>query len=298
MNLLVTGAWKEAQEFIPLIEKCGHNVNFLQFEQESIPCPYEWVEGVIANGLFLHHPIEQFENLKYIQLTSMGYDRVSLQHVEEKQIAIYNAKGVYSIPIAEYVIANILNIYKQIPFFQSNQKKCLWEKHRGLLELHQKKVCIVGCGNVGTECAKRFQAFGCVVTGIDISIREDIYYNNILLIEEFEHVLEESDIVIMTLPLTKETKHLMNNDKFEKMKEGAVLVNVARGEIIDTNALMRHANKLKAIILDVFEQEPLEKENALWKYDNVIITPHNSFVGENNCERLKDVILHNLQISI
>ena len=82
MNLLVTGAWQGAKDGIEQLKTLGHQVQFLQFEKDELPCSYEWVEGVICNGLFLSHPIEQFTHLKYIQLTSAGFDRVDMQYVK------------------------------------------------------------------------------------------------------------------------------------------------------------------------------------------------------------------------
>lgn len=296
MNLLITGAWSEAKKNISALEKLGHKVEFLQYEKDKLPCSHKWVEGVICNGLFLHHQIEQFSDLKYIQLTSMGFDRVPMQYVLDNNIAIHNAKGVYSVPMAEYTVAMILNLYKRIPFFADNQKKCQWEKSRDLLELNQKKVCIVGCGNVGTECAKRFQAFGCKVIGVDICLRKDPYYDQMVKIEQLDEILTISDIIVLTLPLTAETKHLMDNNKFEVLKKGAILVNISRGGIIDTDALKRNIDNLSGVILDVFETEPLKANDALWNIDKVIITPHNSFVGEYNAERLEKVIFDNLKM--
>ena len=84
MNLLITGAWKQAKEYIPLIESKGHQVRFLQYEKDELPCEYEWVEGIIGNGIFLSHPIERFSNLRYIQLTSAGFDRVPI-HCGERR---------------------------------------------------------------------------------------------------------------------------------------------------------------------------------------------------------------------
>ena len=104
MNLLITGAWQEAKKYIETIEKMGHQVQFLQFEKDALPCDYEWVEGIIGNGLFLFHPIEKFKNLKYIQLTSAGFDRVPMDYVKEHKIVINNARGVYSAPMAEYAV--------------------------------------------------------------------------------------------------------------------------------------------------------------------------------------------------
>ena len=95
MNLLVTGAWQGAKDGIEQLKMLGHQVQFLQFEKDELPCSYEWVEGVICNGLFLSHPIERFTHLKYIQLTSAGFDRVDMQYVKRHNIEIHNARGVY-----------------------------------------------------------------------------------------------------------------------------------------------------------------------------------------------------------
>lgn len=295
MNLLITGAWQQAKEYIETIEKMGHQVEFLQFEKDELPCDYEWVEGIIGNGIFLTHLIEKFKNLKYIQLTSAGFDRVPMEYVREHNIKINNARGVYSIPMAEFAVSGVLQLYKQTRFFVENQKAHQWIKHRGLLELNDKTVCVVGCGNVGTECAKRFDTFGCHVIGIDLYPREDNYYQKMLCLDELDAVLPETDILVLTLPLTKGTHHLINDEKFAKLKNGAVIVNIARGAVIDTEALIRHIEKLCGAVLDVFEEEPLDENSPLWDMENVIITPHNSFVGENNQKRLSDLIIRNLE---
>lgn len=297
MNLLITGAWQEAKKKINEIENIGHRVVFMQYEKDELPCDYEWVEGVICNGLFLYHPIEKFINLKYIQLTSAGYDRVPMEYINEHNININNARGVYSIPMAEFAIAGVLQLYKHMDRFAENQKDALWNKERNLSELFGKTVCIVGCGNVGTECAKRFKAFGCKVVGVDIVTREDKNYGKIELIDNIDEVLVYSDIVVLTLPLTEHTFHIINKDRFEKMKKESVLVNIARGAVVDSTALIEALDnkKLGGAVLDVFEEEPLDEKNRLWSMKNVIVTPHNSFVGDGNGERLSNVIIDSLK---
>ena len=259
-----------------------------------MPCPYEWVEGVICNGLFLFHAIEKFANLKYIQLTSAGFDRVPMEYVEEHQIEIHNARGVYSIPMAEFALFGVLELYKQGRFFMENQKQHRWEKHRELLELNEKRVCIVGCGSVGTECAKRFRAFGCTINGIDLVPRNDKNYEEMFGLDRLEEILTESDIVVLTLPLTDQTRHLIDEVKLKKMKRGAILVNIARGTIVDTDALIGALPNLGGAVLDVFEEEPLRWGSSLWDMPKVFITPHNSFIGDGNRERLSKLILTNI----
>ncbi len=296
MNFLVTGAVGDPKDIIRQLEQLGHNAIFLQNESEELPCDAKNVQAVICNGLFLHHPIEQFETLKYIQLTSAGFDRVDMEYIASKDIRIYNAAGVYNVPMAEFALCGVLQLYKKSKFFLENQKERKWVKSRELLELNGKTVVIIGCGNIGTQCAKRFKAFDCNVLGIDIYPRNDEMYEKIYPLEEIDDVLKKADIVVLTLPLTEKTKHFIDKRKLGLMKRGAVVVNIARGAIIDTKALEEALKEhLGGAALDVFEEEPLSESGPLWDMDNVILTPHNSFVGEGNRIRLRDVIKNNLE---
>jgi len=295
MNLLITGAWQQAQDYIAEMEGMGHSVRFLQFEKDALPCDYEWVEGAVCNGLFLSHPIEKFKNLRYIQLTSAGFDRVPMDYVKAHGIMIRNARGVYSAPMAEFAITGVLFLYKRMRFFAEKQKEHKWEKHRGLMELSEKTVAIVGCGSVGTECAKRFKAFGCHVIGVDLFPREDENYERMAALESLDDELLEADVIVLTLPLTDETRHMMNTERLGLLKKSAVLVNIARGAVLDTEALVERIDKIGGAVLDVFEDEPLNANSPLWGMENVVVTPHNSFVGEGNGNRLSKVIIDNLK---
>ena len=291
MNILITGAWNDAKKNIPDIEKLGHNVVFMQNEADELPCDAAWAEYVICNGLFLSHRIEQFTNLKYIQLTSAGYDRIPMDYVKSHSIEIHNARGVYSIPMAEFAMSGVLQLYKQSRFFNHNQGLHKWEKNRELLELFGKTVCIVGCGSVGTECAKRFAAFGCNVIGADIYPREDFCYQKIVPLHQLDEILSTADVVILTLPLTEDSYHLMNENRLLNLKSTAVIVNIARGGVVDTDALLSILPQIGGAVLDVFEEEPLNEDSPLWEAENVIVTPHNSFIGDGNSNRIRNIIL-------
>lgn len=296
MNLLITGAWKEGRAYQAELEAMGHTIWLQQKETEALVCPAEEIEGVICNGLFLYHPIEQFTSLRYIQLTSAGYDRVPMELVREREIEIHNAKDVYSIPMAEFAVGGVLQLYKKFAVFRDNQKQHRWEKQRDLLELAGKTVCIIGCGSVGKACAKRFSAFDAKVIGITAHPRPIQWFDSVHGMDELENVLKSSDIVVLAVPLTDETKHLISAERIGMMKQTAVLVNIARGEIVDTEKLIDALENdcLAGAVLDVVEAEPLVKNSRLWEIENVVITPHNSFVGEENDLRLKNVIYQNL----
>lgn len=296
MNLLITGAFRCTQQQLDTIARLGHQVVFMQQESDSLPVDPAWVEGTVCNGLFLHHDISKFENLRFIQLTSAGFDRVPMEEVNRRGIKICNARGVYGIPMAEFAVAGVLQLYKQSRFFTENQKSHGWNKHRGLLELWGKQVAIVGCGNIGQECAKRFAAFDCRVVGVDIFEAELPNISKMYHISKLQEVLPHSDVVVLTLPLTEETKHLFGESAFAAMKKGAILVNIARGGVVDTKALIQALqDHLGGAVLDVFEEEPLSPDSPLWDMEQVLLTPHNSFVGDHNSQRLESVILSNLK---
>lgn len=297
MKLLLTGAFKYTQEQIEYIKSLGHDVVFVQDERVPIEFDISDIEAVVCNGLFLYTPIEKFKSLKFIQLTSAGLDRVPLDYIKEHNIKIANARGVYSAPMAEFALCGVLQLYKQSRFFYENQKQHKWEKHRGLLELIDKNVLIVGAGNIGSEVAKRFRAFDAKVIGVDLFQSDNPNFNEIYPIDELDNLLKTADVVVLTLPLTSDNEGFFNNEKFCLMKDSAVFVNIARGKLVNQNALISALEqcKIAGAVLDVFEEEPLEESSKLWNLDNVIITPHNSFVGDMNNKRMFDVIVNSLK---
>lgn len=294
MNLLITGAWDRGKDAFPILQSKGHAVAFMQQEKDALPCAPEWVEGIICNALFAYHPIQVFPNLRYIQLTSAGFDRVPMDYVETHGIEIHNARDVYSIPMAEHVVACALWFYRGFGFFHGNQQTHVWEKRRDLKELNGSNVLVIGCGSVGTACAKALIALGCQVYGVDKHIRSHECFLEIGDANGLKAGLQKADIVIITVPSTKETQHLLSDAELSAMKDGALLINVSRGEVLDTQALLKHLPRLGGAALDVFEEEPLHQDSPLWDEQNVLITPHNSFVGNGNAERLKGLIIENL----
>ena len=284
MNLLVTGAWGQAQEYVPYLETEGHKVAFLQQEADQLPCDPAWVEGVVCNALFQHHPIEAFANLRYVQLTSAGYDRVPLDYCRGRGIEVHNARGVYSVPMAEFVLASVLAAYKRLGDFRDQQRHHEWTKLRDLRELSGRRVLIVGCGSVGTECAKRFGAFGCHVTGVDLDPAPRPGFDEVRPLDALDEELALADIVVVCVPLTPETRGLV---RASRTKPDALIVNISRGATLALDAR-------REAILDVFDHEPLPADDPLWTTPGVTLTPHNSFVGDGNAARLAQVILENL----
>ena len=297
MKLLITGAFSWTEEMKQILRNAGWELIFTQREDSELPAEAYEAEAAVCNWLFVNQDIRKFPNLKTVQLLSAGLDRVPLEYIREQGISLYNARGVYSVPMAEFAVAGVLQLYKGSRFFAENQKTHRWEKKRDLLELFGKRVCVVGTGSVGSETAKRFRAFTDEVYGVDLYPTENAVFQNIFHLKDLDEQLTVSDIVILTLPLTDETRGMFDRTRFALMKSGAVLVNIARGGIVDEAALLEAVDtKLLGAVMDVFSVEPLSPDSPLWDKENVIISPHNSFVSQGNDRRMWDVIRKNLTL--
>lgn len=305
MNLLITGAFKYSDFQINELKSLGYKIFYIQDErislkEQCVNFDISEIEVVVCNGLFLYNDIKEFSNLKFIQLTSAGMDRVPIEYIKENGIKIFNARGVYSIPMAEWAILKILEIYKKSKTFYKNQDKNKWEKQRDLLELNNKTASIIGFGSVGMEVAKRLKVFGVnviVVDGRNIEDNEIKYIDRLYKPNDMKMAIQESNIVILTLPLTEKTKHIIDKNVFNIMNENTVLINISRGGVIDEEALIEtiEQRQLLGVALDVFEEEPLSISSKLWNFENVIITPHNSFVSDEVKERLFELMIENLR---
>ena len=285
MNVLVTGAFQLNSEELAELETAGHKVFVHTDERAPVEQP-ERYEAVVCNGLFLHNPIEKFTNLHLIQLTSAGLDRVPLDDIRARGIELHNAAGVYSVPMAEFAVGGILQLYKQSRFFAENQAKHRWEKHRGLLELSGKRVCILGCGDVGRELAKRLRAFGCRITGVNRTVRKLPDFDAVLPLDLLQGAAAACDILVCCIALTPENRGIVSKEIFDGLSADAIFINIARGALADEAALTAWLQNGGSAVLDVFEEEPLPENSPLWDMENVILTPHNSFIGEGNHARL------------
>lgn len=297
MNLLLTGCFSYTESQKEKLASLGYRIHFMQQEKDSLPLAAAEVDATVCNGLFLTHNIEEFSQLKFIQLTSAGFDRVPVDYIQTKGIVLHNARGVYSVPMAEWALFRVLEHYKHGWFFKNEQEHHRWTKYRGLRELAGSRVAVVGAGNVGQEVAKRFGALGCQVTGFDIHTNNTPFFDEMALTTSLLERVGVYDVVVITAPLLPSTRGLISYDVMKGMKENATLVNIARGGLIDQEALITVFTERKDMFaaVDVFENEPLEADSPLWRMDNVAISPHNSFVSDRNNERMFDVMYQHLK---
>ena len=296
-TVLITGASHFTPYQFEKVSDLGCKVIFMQNESDDLPIDPEEVEIVVCNGLFLYHDITLFSSLKIIQLTSAGLDRVPLDYIHKNSIQLFNARGVYGIPMAEWALGRILEYFKHFRTFNQAQQQKKWNKDRGVREINGTRAAIIGAGNIGQEVAKRLSAFGSRVTGYDVFLGDRPFFEEIHHVSTLAAEIQCYDVLVLTAPLTDETRHMVSKSILEAMKQDAILVNIARGGLVDTETLIDVLEERQDLFaaLDVFEDEPLPESNPLWNYSNVAISPHNSFVSAGNNERLFNVAFQNIQ---
>lgn len=239
--------------------------------------------------------ISKMSKLKYIQTTSVGVDQIPKEKLLGKDILIANNKGGYSVPISEWIVMYILQIYKNSKKFYEQQQNKEWKMNFEITEMTGKKIGFIGTGTIATQGAKRLKAFGVEIWGVNTNGSDREYFDKCFSTLEMNTVFKECDVVICTIPATKDTIGIINKDKFKIMKDKSVFINVGRGNILNEEDLVSCISKFRGVALDVFQNEPLSEDNKLWSFDNVTITPHNSWVSDKNNERNFDMIYDNLK---
>ena len=277
------------------IRELGYDV--IHYSEDSI----ENNEDVnTADVLVTYNPFERLDiskmkNLQYIQTTSVGIDQLPKEEVLKRNIKIANNRGGYSVPIGESIVLYILEIYKNSAKFFKQQQNKEWKMDFSLSELYGKRVGFLGTGTISSEAAKRLKAFGVEIWGVNTDGSSKKYFDKCFAAEDMNIVFEECDIVVVAMPSTKSTDGIVNKDMFKLMKDGSVFINVGRGNTVNQKDLEECVEKFRGVALDVFESEPLNKDNKLWECENVIVTPHNSWVSDKNKERTFNMVYNNLK---
>ena len=211
--------------------------------------------------------IAEMKNLKIVHYSQAGYDDI-LPHIPHNVI-LCNASGLHDVSTSELAIGLAIASRRGFTQFIDNQRKGLWHRQTKptLADSH---VGIVGYGHIGKRITLLIEKFETNVTPFSRSGNDGA-----VKISEFDNFLPDLDVIILILPLTHESKHFINADRIKKMKDGATLINVARGAIVDTNALIAELNTGRITAgLDVTDPEPLPEGHPLWSAPNLIITPH------------------------
>ena len=284
------------EEKFNLIRDMGYEIVYLREDTEFNEDELKDIEILVCYNPFKNLDISKLDNLKLIQLSSTGIDQIPRKKLN-KAIVVSNNKGGYSIPIGEWIVMSILNLMKNTYKLYRQQQDKKWKMNKGCLEIYGKKVGFLGTGTLAQEGAKRLQGFGVEIIGFNTNGRIVDNMDLCYPLKNVHEAIGKCDVVICTLPYTQETHELINNNFISKMKDGVFFVNVSRGMLVNEVDLIKNLKngKIKGAALDVFYNEPLPEDNELWSLQNVIISPHNSWLSEMRNERRFEGIIENLR---
>ena len=257
---------------------------------------------ILLGGRLTQEQWERGKRLEWIHIPWAGVNALfSLRGLEDRPLLYTNSSGVMADSVADQVAAYLVMLNRSLVKQIRRMERREWNRYTSV-EHPDRRVLrgmtagIVGYGAIGREVALRCRAFGMRVIGMTRHLREEHDLDALYTPDQFHTLLEESDFVVIALPLTIETEGLFNAEAFRHMKKTAFLINVARGNIVRQQDLIAalERGEIAGVALDVVEEEPLSPESVLWELDRVIVTPHSSggFVGFG--DRVTDLFLDNL----
>jgi phosphoglycerate dehydrogenase-like enzyme len=242
--------------------------------------------------------VEHAPRLRWVQATSAGIgERLRSTGLIESDILFTTAAGVHASSLAEFTILGLLYFYRDVPRLQRMQKAHHWQRYTNR-ELAGRRALVVGLGAVGGTIAKRIAGMGLEVWGarrsFDAAAPEGV--DRVLPLTDLRSVLGEIDALILACPLTPETAGLIGAAEFAALPQGALLINVARGRVVDEQAMIRALSEghLGGAVLDVAKVEPLPADSPLWDLPNVLISPHSASTVDAENARIVDIFLANL----
>ncbi|WP_434967885.1 D-2-hydroxyacid dehydrogenase [Peribacillus simplex] len=236
--------------------------------------------------------------VKWIQTWSAGVNALPLENLEQKNVQITTANGVHAYPISETIFALMLALTRKVDTYIKQQQTKTWHHAHMKQEIHEKTIGIIGVGKIGKETAKIAKAFGMTVLGMRHSDISEEFVDEMFTQEHLNDLLPRCDYIVVTLPLTPETRNMFGKKEFKLMKRSAFFINIGRGNLVIQNELVQALmdKEIAGAGLDVFETEPLPENSPLWELDNVIITPHTSGNTEFHDQRLiHDIFMPNLK---
>ena len=258
----------------------------------------DWAQVILGNvpAAMLHGS----PALEWLQTNSAGVEPYIQPGVLAGDTLLTNATGAYGLAIAEHMLGMLLELFKKLELYRDAQKSGAWQSQGAVKAVYGSTVLVLGMGDIGGEFAARCKALGAKVIGVRRSLRPcPEYADEVHLLEDLDSLLPQADVVAITLPGTDATRGLMSRERLAKMKEGAVLLNVGRGFIVDTEALCDALERghLSGAGVDVTDPEPLPPTHRLWNIPTAVVTPHISgfYHLRETHERIVGIFLENLR---
>lgn len=247
----------------------------------------------------LDHVIGRASNLRWIHSFSAGIERVATASVRSRGLTVTNARGVFSRPIAEYVVMMCLAIARRLPQLLELHRERTWQLLPAR-ELGSLTVGVVGYGSIGSEIARLLEPFDARVLATRRHPERGAgELSNVELLghDQLAELLRRSDVVVVAAPLTVETAGMIGAEQLQEMRQDAWLINIARGRLLDEMALRRalESGSIGGAVLDVFNEEPLPAESPLYDVPNLILTPHTSWSSDRVVDRSLTLFVENLR---
>ncbi len=234
--------------------------------------------------------------LTWVQATSAGIGGfVQRFGLDAGELIFTTAAGTHAAPLAEFAVAGVLHFVKGVPGLQSAQREHHWERHVSG-QLAGRRATVVGLGSIGRRVVELYSILGLDVTGVGRPGRTHDVPGRFVSTDELDEVLPGTEILVLACPLTPETNNLINASRVELLPAGAIVVNIARGQVIDEPALISalSSGHLAGAVLDVFMVEPLPGGSPLWDLPNVLLSPHSASTAANENAVLTDLFIDNL----
>ena len=227
--------------------------------------------------------------LRWIHSASAGVGGLLSREVRESDVVVTNSAGVHAVPMAEYMVGGILYLLKSFDVAVEHQRAGIWDKDAfagaasTVRELRDCHVLVLGAGGIGSALASRLTMLGSRCTGVRRHPERGVPegFERVVGPTEWHKLLPGADVLVVSAPATSETHAIVTGEVLDRLPAGAILVNVARGSLVDEHALVDRlsAGRLRGAVLDVFEQEPLAPSSPLWGLSRVLLTPHVSAVS-------------------
>lgn len=272
----------------------------LWFADDETPRACDLLDCEVLMGNFPPELMGQLPRLKWMQTAYAGVDKLCTAPWANEQAVLTNCSGAFGVAIAEYMLTGLLMLFRLMPAYAANQREKIWQRAGQCRSIYGSTITIVGMGDIGSRFAHLVKAMGAAVRGVrrtagDVPADFDEVYTSDRLAE----AVAGADAVIMALPGTPATRHMVNGEIIARMSSDAIVVNCGRGSTLDEAALASalQEGRLAGAVLDVAETEPLPADSPLWSMENVIITPHISGRNEDtvNGESIYRIITENLE---
>jgi len=251
---------------------------------------------VVVGNYISTDMLERADSIELFACSYAGTDHLPMSALAERGVAVTNAGGVHASNVAEHAVGSLLSLTRGFFRARRQQRNHEWRNFQ-MGELAGRTVTVVGLGAIGSAIARRLQPFDVDLRGVRHTPEKGGPVDSVFGYAEIDAALAGAEGVVLACPLTETTEGLLGRDEFDLLDPDAVVVNVARGGVIETDALVDALrwNHVRGAALDVTDPEPLPADHPLWDFENVLITPHNGGYTPEYYDRLADIVVRNVE---